>query len=124
MLYKFLDVFFLIFHLLLVVFVLTGWIWRKTRKWHLVVVLLVLASWFILGVWYGIGYCPLTDWHWQVLANLGHTGLPSSYIGYLVERFTGFAADPFWVDTVTVSGAVSALVLSIIGNFRDKRYES
>lgn len=121
MIYRFLDIFFLSFHFLLVVFVLTGWIWRKTRRWHLFVVLLVLASWFILGLWYGIGYCPLTDWHWQVLARLGHAGLPSSYIAYIVQRFTGFTPATIWVDTLTVAGAFLALAFSIIGNIRDRK---
>ena len=121
MIYVLLDIFFLVFHLMLVMFVLTGWLWRKTRCLHLSAVLLVLASWFLLGLWYGIGYCPLTDWHWQVLNKLGHRGLPSSYIAYLVQRFTRYTPPEIWVDAATAGGAFLALVLSIAGNIRDRR---
>ena len=119
MLYNFLDVFLLVFHLVLVVFVLFGWIWRKTRPWNLAVILLTLASWFILGLFYGIGYCPLTDWHWQVLRKLGETGMPTSYISYLVKRFTGFTPAQDLVDAITLLGALAALAVSLTLNIRD-----
>ena len=63
---SFLDVLLTVFHLTLTLFNLTGWILKKTRKLHLVVLMVTAASWFVLGIWYGWGYCPLTDWHWQV----------------------------------------------------------
>lgn len=120
-LYKFLDLFFLVFHLLLVMFVLTGWIWNKTRPWHLAVVLLTLASWFILGLRYGIGYCPLTDWHFQVLRELGKTNLPNSYISYIITRFTGMEVPERLVDIVTAGAAFGALAASVKMMFFRKR---
>ena len=120
-LYKFLDLFFLVFHLLLVMFVLTGWIWNKTRPWHLAVVLLTLASWFILGLRYGIGYCPLTDWHFQVLRELGKPNLPSSYISYIITRFTGMEVPERLVDIVTAGAAFGALAASVKMMFFRKR---
>ena len=65
------DIFFVIFHSALIAFNLAGWIWRKTRKAHLVVLSLTMVSWFVAGIWYGFGYCPCTDWHWQVKKKLG-----------------------------------------------------
>lgn len=119
--YKLLDLFFLVFHLLLVIFVLTGWIWKKTRPWHLAIVLLTLASWFILGLKYGIGYCPLTDWHFQVLRNLGETNLPSSYISYIITRFTGMTVSQRLVDIVTAGAAFGALGASLKMMFFKRR---
>ncbi len=84
-----LDVFFVVFHSALILFVLFGWILRPLRTIHLIVVLLTGASWFILGLFYGIGYCPLTDWHWQVLRQLGETGLPPAYVQYILQRSCG-----------------------------------
>lgn len=121
MIYKVLDIFFLVFHLLLVLFVLFGWIWRKTRRWNLIVILLTLVSWFLLGLKYGIGYCPLTDWHWQVLHKMGETGMPTSYISYLVLRFTGYTPPQTMVDAITLLGAVAALIASLFYNIRDWR---
>ena len=109
---KFLDIFFTIFHTSLVLFILFGWIWRKTRKLHLIVVLLTAGSWLILGIFYGLGYCPFTDWHFRVLEQLGHTGLPASYISFLVTRITGLRPNQGLVDAVTTGG----LITGIIGN--------
>ncbi|MCK4992787.1 MAG: DUF2784 family protein, partial [Bacteroidales bacterium] len=83
---KFLDIFFTFFHTCLVIFNLFGWIWKKTRRLNLICLLLTAASWFILGIFYGLGYCPLTDWHFNILRKLGHTDLPDSYLSFLFTR--------------------------------------
>lgn len=85
----FLDGFFLVFHTAWTLFNLTGWIFKITRKAHRITLLLTAASWGILGIRYGFGYCLCTDWHWQILEKLGETGLPYSYITYLITRLTG-----------------------------------
>jgi hypothetical protein len=109
---KFLDIFFTVFHTSLVLFILFGWIWKKTRLPHLIVVILTAGSWLILGIFYGLGYCPFTDWHFTVLEKLGHTNLPSSYISFLVIRITGLKPNQTVVDVVTTGG----LILGIAGN--------
>jgi hypothetical protein len=115
------DIFFVAFHTTLTLFNAIGWIWRKTRKLNLITLSLTGGSWFILGLFYGIGYCPLTEWHFQVLRKLGNYNLPYSYIEYLTERITPFNPDPELVDAVTVVVFFLALALSIILNIRDKR---
>jgi len=57
---------------MLVLFIVFGWIWRKSRKAHFVVSILTAFSWFFIGIWYGFGFCPLTEWHYQVRMKLGH----------------------------------------------------
>ncbi len=115
--YKIADVFFLIFHLLLILFNLTGWIWASTRKWHLAAIILTIGSWTVLGIFYGWGYCPLTDWHWSVLKELGKYDLPNSYITYLVSRVLNITPPGEIVDALTVLFAVAALLLSLWYNF-------
>jgi hypothetical protein len=64
-------------------------------------VALTLASWIVLGVIVGrLGYCVLTDWHWQVRAALGARDLPDTYIAFLLDR-VGIAARPSMVSAVT-----------------------
>lgn len=109
---KFLDIFFTIFHSSLVLFILSGWIWKRTRNLHLYIVLLTAGSWLILGIFYGLGYCPFTDWHFRVLERLGHTDLPASYISFLVIRITGLRPNQHLVDVVTTAG----LAIGIAGN--------
>ncbi|MBN2519118.1 MAG: DUF2784 domain-containing protein [Bacteroidales bacterium] len=116
-----LDWFFVIFHSSLVLFNLFGWIWKKTRKINLITLVLTGLSWFVLGIFYGIGYCPLTDWHFDVLRNLGNHNLPNSYMKYLIDRIFNCDINANLVDTGTAIGYFLALALSIFVNFRKKK---
>lgn len=49
----FLDVFFFVFHTAWMIFNCVGWIWRRTRPWQLLTIILTALSWFVLGFWYG-----------------------------------------------------------------------
>ncbi|MBL6950647.1 MAG: DUF2784 domain-containing protein [Bacteroidales bacterium] len=119
--YAIIDILFVIFHTALILFNLFGWIWKKTRKANLITLLLTGASWFILGIFYGIGYCPMTDWHWEVLEKLGKSGLPNSYITYLIHRLTGLTSNEQWVDAITVGLFFLALSISLYMNLFRKR---
>ncbi len=122
MLYRSLDIFFMIFHSSLIIFNLFGWIWRKTRIANLITLLLTGGSWLILGLIVGTpGYCPLTDWHFSILEQLGKTNLPLSYVKYLADRITGLNFDPVLIDKVTLYSFLAALLLSIYFNVRDLR---
>ena len=115
---KFLDIFFTVFHTCLVIFNLFGWIWKKTRRLNLICLLLTAASWLILGIFYGLGYCPLTDWHFQILTKLGYTDLPNSYLSFLFTRLTGLPIDQSLVDAATLWGLIIALAMSLYLNLR------
>ena len=117
-----LNAFFFGFHTALILFNLSGWLWRKTRRLHLGVLFLTVLSWTVLGIWYGFGYCPSTDWHWQVRLALGYREMPASYIKFLVDALTGLDADPAVVDTLAVVFLTAALVLSVVTNMRDRKH--
>lgn len=117
--YQLLDIGFVIFHSLFILFNLFGWIWRSTRRWNMATLLLTAFSWVFLGIWYGFGYCPCTDWHWQVRRELGYTDMPHSYIKFLIELLTGFDVNATLVDTATVVLFFLALIASIYVNYRD-----
>jgi|SRR6056297_4212761 len=117
----FLDYFFTIFHGALAAFNAVGWAWKKTRRLHLVTSGLTMLSWFGLGLLYGWGYCPCTDWHWQVKRELGERDLPASYIKYHVDQLTGLDSNPVVVDTAVAVIGVMAFLLSCWLNFRDVR---
>lgn len=117
--YQFLDYFFVVFHFGLIFFNLTGWAWHKTRRLHLFVISTTIFSWIGLGFFYGWGYCPCTDWHWQVKRTLGETGLPASYIKYYLDKVFGFSWDPFMVDILTAGLGIAALLISLILNYRN-----
>jgi hypothetical protein len=113
---RFLDIFFTVFHSLLVFFNLFGWVWKHTRLANLITLMITAASWTLLGIFYGWGYCPLTDWHFNVLRNLGYSDLPTSYLSFLFTRLTGLAVEQSVVDAVTLWGLIIALVISLYMN--------
>jgi len=116
--YYFLNVFFFIFHTVLTLFNLFGWIWRKTRRWNLLTLSLTAFSWTVLGIWYGFGYCPCTDWHWKVRWELGYYDMPRSYLKFLVDSLTGLNVNAGLIDTLAIIFFSLAFLLSIILNIR------
>jgi hypothetical protein len=120
MIYHILDIFFVVFHSSLIIFNLFGWIWKRTRIYNLALLLLTGSSWLFLGLIVGVlGYCPFTDWHFNILEKLGKTDLPSSYIKYLADRITSMNFNTATVDKVTLYAFLAALVISIILNAVD-----
>ncbi len=117
--YILLDLGFIVFHTILILFNLLGWIWKSTRRWNLATLLVTAFSWFVLGIWYGFGYCPCTDWHWQVRQELGYTDMPNSYIKFLIEQLTGIELSAVFVDASTAILFFVVLVISIYVNYRD-----
>lgn len=117
--YTLLDLGFIIFHTVLILFNLLGWIWKSTRRWNLATLLITAFSWFILGIWYGFSYCPCTEWHWQVRQKLGYTDMPNSYIKFLIEQLTGVDLSAVLVDTATAILFFLVLVISIYVNYRN-----
>jgi hypothetical protein len=109
---------FFIFHTAWIVFNGVGWIFRRVRRWHLATIALTAVSWIGLGTWYGLGYCPLTDWHWRVRARLGYHD-PNSYMQLLIAEVLRVKLTARWADALT--GSLFAIVggLSIILNLRD-----
>ncbi|HUW59895.1 MAG TPA: DUF2784 family protein [Candidatus Bathyarchaeia archaeon] len=114
--YRGLDAFFFVFHTGLVLFVLVGWLPRRTRLAHLVVVVLTGLSWFGLGLWYGIGYCPSTQWHWQVRQRLGYGEMSDSYLKFVFDRLTGLDANRAVVDAVAFGSFLAVAVVSLALN--------
>ena len=121
MLYRFADIFFFIFHSVLILFNIFGWVWHKTRRWNLVTLGLTAFSWFVLGIWYGWGFCFCTQWHWQVRAHLGYDDKSNSYIHFLLLKLTGIKFSTQLVDTAAVAVFLICLVLSIWLNVRDRK---
>jgi len=115
----FLDWFFTIFHLAITLFNVSGWIFRKTRFINLIFLLLTAFSWFVLGMRYGYGYCPLTDWHWKVLRELQVQGLPNSYIKFMIDRIFGSDVNAVMVDNMVLLVFFAAFSASIILNVKD-----
>jgi hypothetical protein len=83
----------------------------------IITILLTAASWFILGIWYGMGFCPLTEWQWQVKERLGERNLPSNFIEYIAEKWTGHDFDSGFISTMIAVCFVLATIASVYVNF-------
>jgi hypothetical protein len=80
------------------------------------------ASWLFLGLIVGtLGYCPFTDWHFNILAKLGVNDLPNSYMKYLADRITGLDFNAALVDKITLYAFLGALIVSLYLNIKEFR---
>lgn len=94
----------LIIHLCIVAFIvvgefaiLLGW-WRRWRwarnpwfRWsHLAAIALVILFGFVLG------YCPLTEWEFDLRASIGQSPDQGSFVGRILHRIL-FLDLPEWV---------------------------
>lgn len=105
---KLVDVIFFWAHALIAALCAFGWLIPGGERLHLVVILGIAFSWYVLGLWHGIGYCILTDWQWRVRQRLGMTPEHGSFVQLLLERASGmhlnanqvkmFAYGVFWVS--------------------------
>ncbi len=112
-----LDILLTLVHLLIIGFNLFGWMWPATRRAHFICVSITAASWFLLGIWFGIGYCPVTDWQWQVKEQLGEHHLPNSFIKYYADKITGLNYPSSIIDAVTAICFIVSAFISVYFNF-------
>jgi hypothetical protein len=115
------NLFFYVFHVAVILFNLFGWIPYRLRRWNLLVLGLTAFSWFVLGIFYGFGYCFLTDWHWQVRERLGYPVESGSYIHFLITSLLGVNVSVKLVDWLTLILFFVALTVSVILNVLDWR---
>ncbi|MCI0412988.1 DUF2784 domain-containing protein [bacterium] len=120
MLLSFLNVFFHISHIAIILFTLCGWILPKTRKLHLIVVLATIVSWAGLGMFFGWGYCFWTDWHWRIRDKLGKEH-PSSYIKLLADSLSGQDWNAGLIDLLTALLFAIVVAITVYVHFRQYR---
>ena len=116
-----LNVFFFGFHTVVILFNVFGWMIPRWRFLNLILLSLTAFSWFILGIWYGLGYCPFTDWHWQIRDLLGYQDMSSSYIHFLILKLFGVDLPTDLVDGVTAIVFSLAFLMSLLFNWRSWR---
>jgi len=119
--YTFLNIFFFAFHTVFTLFNMVGWAFPKTRKLHLITLSLTAFSWFILGIWYGWGFCFCTQWHWEVRRKLGFVDESNSYIHFLILKVTGINLSEDLVETGTLIVFLICIALSLTLNIKDYR---
>ncbi len=108
-------------HTGMVLFMVTGWAFRRLLGLHRGMLVLIWASWLGLGVYVRfLGYCILTDWHWQLKEAMGEHGMPPSYIEYMLWQL----GSPDLPDTlVAYSTGGVFVVLTVLSLLRHRRRE-
>lgn len=53
-----------------------------------------------MGLFYGFGYCFLTDWHYEVRLKIGKN-MSNSFIAFILNDCFGFGVDEYLIDVVT-----------------------
>jgi hypothetical protein len=109
---KIIDVFFFAFHTFLVLFNVFGWFLPKWRMANFITLSLTAFSWFVLGIWFGWGYCLCTDWHWRVRDMLGYQDLSNSYIHFLILKVTSVDLQSNLVELYTVIVFILSFIIS------------
>lgn len=117
------DIFYTLLHFLIIGFNLLGWIWKATRQAHLYAVWVTAGSWLLLGIWFGLGYCPITDWQWDVKTKLGERNLPNSFIKYQADRLFNRNFSPVLIDWITAVSFTLVTLLAIYFRLTGKRIE-
>lgn len=114
---QFLHVLLTVVHLAIIAFNLFGWIPKAIRKAHFISIVVTAVCWFLPGIWFGAGYCPVTDWQWKVKAQLGERNIPGNFVGYFAEKISGRDFDSGLVSTITAVCFAAAALLSVYVNF-------
>ena len=119
--YQFINIFFFVFHTAFTLFNCIGWAFRPLRKWNLITLLFTAFSWFVLGIWYGWGFCLCTEWHYEAREKLGLYNEQGSYIRFLIYELTGKNLNEQLVENATLAVFLFSLIMSIILNSKDYR---
>jgi hypothetical protein len=91
---------------------------RETRPLHYVLSLLILFSWYGLGIFYGFGYCLITDIQWKIKRRLGQMPSTEYYIKYMIDKITGFNSRANIVNGVTTYTYLGILIIATILQLR------
>ena len=117
----FIDGLFTLLHIIIILFNLFGWIFPAARKAHFICIAITAFCWFILGIWFGWGYCPLTDWQWRIKERLGEINLPASFITWFANKITGMRFSDTFINLLTLILFISAMIVSVYFNFLNPR---
>jgi Protein of Unknown function (DUF2784) len=104
-------------HIAIIVFVAIGWLIPVLQLPHLFLIASTLVCWFVLGFWFGFGYCPITDWHWKIKDKWGEGRPQTSYIHSGLEFLLGKSLSTRNVDLSVGTGTVVIAVIAVIKYF-------
>jgi len=108
------NIFFHLIHLAIVFFFLFGWLSSKTLLAHFLLSILILFSWSGLGIFYGFGYCLVTDIQWKIKKRMGQEPYTEYYIKYMLDKLTGLDLNSHTVNAITTYTFFIILLMSTV----------
>lgn len=111
---RMLDFLFHVMHIFIILLFLFGWMLEMTRFAHYILAILILVSWYGLGMIYGFGYCVITDIQWKIKKVLGQQPHTEYYIKYLMDKATGLDTNSNKINMVTTYTYFAILIISTI----------
>jgi len=111
---KQLNICFHILHLSVIFFFLFGWLIEETRVAHYLLSLLILFSWFGLGIFLGFGYCVITDMQWKIKKRLNQEPQTKYDIKYMVDKVTGMDTCASFIHKMTAGVYYGILIIATV----------
>ena len=115
--YTLTDNIFNILHILAILINCFGWAFSKTLKLNLSFLLLTISSWSILGLFFGIGFCFLTEVHSLALGLIGSPSINFSYLDYLLLVKLKIPISSNTISILSILAVFISLGISIKKNF-------
>lgn len=114
--YTLADNIFNILHILAILINCFGWAFSKTLKLNLWFLLLTISSWSILGLFFGIGFCFLTEVHSLALGLIGSPSINFSYLDYLLLVKLKIPISSNTISILSILAVFTSLGISIKKN--------
>ena len=96
-------------HGLFILFNMFGWAWKRTRVLHLVTLASTGFAWFVMGAFWGWGYCVCTDWHTHIRRQLEYAEPEATFAQQFIGQIPGVSLDRTLADCV--AGSVFAIIV-------------
>lgn len=114
------ETYLLLGHFFVIIIILFGWTFRSTRLWSRWVVYLTVFFWVAVGLAIGDpGYCPLTEWMWDIKRELGEKDLPHSFITYALRQY-GFTPIEWKVELFSWVVLMAIFALCLLMQFIER----
>lgn len=111
---KLLNLCFHLIHLSIIFFFLFGWLFKTMRLAHFILSLLILISWCGLGIFFGFGYCLVTDIQWKIKKRLNQEPPTEFYVKYMIDKVTGLDTKPSIINGMTTYIFFGIFIISTI----------
>ncbi len=111
---KLLDLLFHVVHLSIICFFLFALLFESMRLPHLILSLLILTSWCGLGLFFGFGYCLVTDLQWKIKKKLNQELPTEFYVKYIIDKTTGLNTNSSIINGITTVTFFSIFTISAL----------